>query len=352
MSTLNMKDINERVYDAAVDQFREFLFSPRCFWSEGIFLSLASLMTVGVGDPLIMGTLTGVSGVSTFSTLTKQFVKTQRFINDYKKQLIMETDEFIACKESYENMILKIAEFLKYVGCNDTIGIGLMFKELLDSGLLSINGNFSYHKFDRDEDIFPELWGARVSTGSGVCRHISSCLVDVYKELGVVASYMSVKGCNGDAKSILADFILPRRPTHAVVMVGDNYGKYLIDPTWNTVAQIHENDKFASVVWGSRTVPMYHINYNEFLYRNKKIDYQEYVELRNMQAAKLRRSYIVDLFRNVTGFLRANPELLNEFRDYISPEVSEVAYLEKRISCYRDYVVKDATPKKLGKKRT
>ena len=83
-------------------------------------------------------------------------------------------------------------------------------------------------KFKTDLDMCSPLMGARVTSGGAVCRHIASNLIDIYRYLGVPATYLAVTGTDGSVVNSIKDRILPIRTNHAVVLVGDNYGKYVL----------------------------------------------------------------------------------------------------------------------------
>lgn len=350
MSAVKMRDINGKVYDATVEQFKSYLFSPSCFWSEGLLLSTILLSGTDIASPMLMGGLTGASIASCFTTLSNTIVKTRKFANGYKRELLKQTDEYNECLSLYERYVDKIAEFIRYIGLTDSLDVGMIYMNLLYGGILSCTDSFDYHKYERDIDICPELWGARVSSGTGVCRHIASNLVDVYKELGFTASYLSVKGCDGSTKSILVDRLLPTKPVHAVVSVGDRYGKYIIDPTWKTVAQFGKDEAFAPIIWGKKSTPIYHINYNEFIDRDKKVSYDDFAILREMPNARFRKGYVTSAAMDAYNYLATHERLVRDFSLYLKSDVRRIALLEKRISSYRDCIPTTVEVKRLEKK--
>lgn len=104
------------------------------------------------------------------------------FKNDSKeiKELKKLYNEFI---KSY-NKLNKVFDF------NDPIQIYVMYNYLLYKGYLSINKNFEFTK-EYAKDI-KNLYGSEIITGHGVCRHISSMLVDIYNDYGIKSAKLSV----------------------------------------------------------------------------------------------------------------------------------------------------------------
>lgn len=147
-----------------------------------------------------------------------------------------ENDEsYIVLKEKYDLFIKKLANILNMIGFEDSMDIGIYLTVMLYNGLLSTKDYFQYVNIKGDNDIYyHEVLGARVMSGYGVCRNMASLFRDVYKEMGYDAHYLSVKTGRFS------------HATHAVVLVSDEDGNYIIDPTWRTIGLVDENYNMTS----------------------------------------------------------------------------------------------------------
>lgn len=88
-------------------------------------------------------------------------------------------------KMLYQEVINNYNKLNKIFDFNDPIQIYAMFDYLLYKGYLSKNKEFEFTNSDV-KDITP-IFGANVTMGRGVCRHISAMLVDILNVQGIDA---------------------------------------------------------------------------------------------------------------------------------------------------------------------
>lgn len=334
MARLSLEDIDAKVNTATVEQLKSFLLESSTLWS-GSFLALSSLLScTDFVNPTLAAGLTGASLVSCFNSISGAYKDARKFAQTYRAQLLEQTDEYYECLEAYDRYIDKIVRFMRMVGVNDSVDVGMFYMQLLYKGLISAPGYFEYYRKTKELDYCPELWGARVATGQAVCRHIASNLVDVYNGLGFTAGYLSVRGVHNDSREVVANRALSLGSTHAVVSVGDTYGKFIVDPTWKTMALFSKDEVFAKVVFGSTTKSLYRVFYNQMVNKRTDINYDNYVSLRRMKNAILTKKELREAHEKAVDYFKSNPELMIEFSYYLHSDVQTVARLEKKLTSY------------------
>ncbi len=338
MDVLRVTDVNRIVENACNEQFKSFLrgnkvkFDTICLGGS-IMASMSGLV-----DPNVMSFVTGATAANLGATVIKAMSDTMKFGRQYRMQLLSKTKEFQDCKKSYENYISKIGDFMIDLGVKDTLDIGMLYMEMLYGGYISVPGQFQYHKFKTDYDMCSPLMGARVTSGGAVCRHIASNLIDIYRYLGYSALYLGVNGTDGSLINMVKDRVLPVRSDHAVVLVGDRYGKYIIDPTWETIAEIRGDEQFAHIVYNRGSNSMYHINIDRTIDLGKTYDYDDYVKLRMMRPVHFRKAEIKQSREYAKSFISINRYMFENLRYRLRMDASNVAQLEQILSGYSDRV--------------
>ena len=103
-----------------------------------------------------------------------------------------------------------IANLTKEVEINDNaIKVNEFFSIMLQNGDLSLNRNYTFGT-ERVVDLFREnLYGAEISRGTGVCRHIVRLLRDVLNELDYESDFVYMNLLKSTNKDKLAVLNLP-----------------------------------------------------------------------------------------------------------------------------------------------
>lgn len=349
MATLRITDVNNIVNNACHEQFKSFLRGNKIKLDTICLGGSVVASMAGMGDPKVMAFITGAAVANFGNSVVKAYDDTVKFGRQYRMELLAQTEEYQRCKMYYESYISKVGDFIADMGIDDSLDIAMLYMEMLYSGFISAPGQFHYHKFKTDLDMCSPLMGARVTSGGAVCRHIASNLIDIYRYLGIPATYLAVVGTDGSVVSAIKDRILPFKTNHAVVLVGDDYGKYVIDPTWGTVAEFKNNDNFAHIVYNRGNVPMYHVHIDGTVEWQKATEYTDYIKLRIMRPAHFRKGEIRQAHQYAKDYVFANQYLFNRLRYRINTEMFNIAQLEQLMSGYSDKA-QISTGKKLVRK--
>lgn len=173
------------------------------------------------------------------------------------KYFTKKSPEYISIKDNYDIVVRNTKDLVEKLNIqDDPIKIFSLFVHLYRSGLLSYNRDFKYDIHMKD---FPDLVGADVIRGKGVCRSIASFLKDLYRELGYETRTLSVnasseciknltqnsklklqKSVNGGrfAKMIGKITSVIKIPNHLITYVEKNYNGYILDPTNDGILKI------------------------------------------------------------------------------------------------------------------
>ena len=336
METRQIKRINNKVSVAYHNQLSSFLTDQKNVTKLIAFLSSIGL-TAAIGDSnMLFPIITGATGYAFTSSVLKAIRDTRDFSLEYKRQLIRDTDEYGKCIELYDSVVTDTANFIRSLGFKNSLDVGMFYQELLYNGFLSADGTFAYHKYSSDQGICPEMYGARISSGYGVCRHIATNLKDIYEKMGYTASYLSVGGAKGTLVSNIKTRIMPSSIHHAVVCVKDRFGKYIIDPTWEKVAVFDGDDKFAHIIGDTSEDRRYVIGYTTLIDRKRLLKYDSYVGVRNATSAHLVADDVIDSSLYAKNVFFARRRAIVEFYYYIKKRLESIKFYEQELSCCKD----------------
>lgn len=336
MATVKLSDVDFIVSKACNEQFKSFLHGNRIKFDSICLGGSIFAGAAGVADPKVMAFITGATVANLGNSVYKAYTDTLNFARHYRMQLLSQTPEYQECKRIYDNYVAKVGNFIYDLGVRDSLDIGMLYIEMLYNGYLSAPRTFKYHKFKIDYDMCSPLMGARVTSGGAVCRHIASNLRDIYKYLGIPSIYLAVSGTKSNISSAIIDRLLPHRPNHAVVMVGDNFGKYVIDPTWKTVAEVSDNDKFASIIYNRGEFPMYHIDIDGTIKTAKSYDYNDYIRMRLIDPVRFGRGEVKQSREYAKEFIRYNRWRFDNLSYRLGLDMQNIANLEHMLSGYGD----------------
>ncbi len=334
MSALNVEKIHRKSTEALFNQFFSNLCGNKVRFSAACFGLSALANACNFGDPGVVSFATGATCVHLGHSICNAYKDAALFAKKYKLEMLYNTPEYKRCKDLYDEFIRELARFMNDMGVNDTLDIGALFMELLYCGYLSVPGRFEYHRYDIDNDICSDIMGARVLSGSGVCRHIAGCLIDLYKAMGYPAAYVTVVTTNNELSSVIKDKILPFRTNHAVVLVADKYGKYIFDPTHMDVAVLNEQGDFARVVQNEKK--LYHIDMDDSTLKFAPSMSSDYAELQRFRPSQISERDVVDSRLNASRFIKRYSYLCNSLRSRIMYYLQNAAMLEHQLSDYSD----------------
>jgi len=140
---------------------------------------------------------------------------------------LRETSVYKECFGLYKEYIKDLAAFIKQFSFSNPKEIFLYFDFLFQHGLLSYNMQNNYYTYKNEIEYMEELLGARVLSGTSVCRHKASLVADVFKELRYDAIVLL---CTFTTNDILNELFLFPKLNHAVVGVMHENKKIIYDP--------------------------------------------------------------------------------------------------------------------------
>lgn len=347
MSTLRMSEVNRIVNNAFREQFKSFMHGNGVRISSVCLGASLTLNLTDIADPKILAFITGAAAANFGNSVVKAYRDSLKFAREYREELMKDTIEYQACKNAYDEYIGHIANYMRSIGVTNSLDVGMLFMELLYNGYLSVPGTFNYHKYSVDNDSCTPVMGARVASGGAVCRHIASSLSDLYNELGFTAAYVSVKGTDSKVSTYLKDKLFRVRPNHAVVMVGDLTGKYVIDPTWETVAVFRDTDEYARIIFNRKDIPYYRVDIDGTVTNGRRKDYDSYVTLRTMRPKCFVKGEIGYSQKCAIDYVAGHFLELDSLRYRLGNSMVQCAQLEQRLSGYHDVRQLEARKKTL-----
>ena len=171
--------------------------------------------------------------------------------------------EFTELEEKYTELVKQLANFFKSNNILEPISILSTYSYLIKNGYLSFDHKFFYEK-SIDDCIY--LLGTNVISGFGVCRHITTLLTDIYKELGYDSYNISMvfektKSLSRQKYSSINEkkdlkyylkkiqFILNSNLyNHLVTLVNTDNGSLIIDPTNDIVSYVNQSKRILSAI--------------------------------------------------------------------------------------------------------
>lgn len=146
--------------------------------------------------------------------------------------LLRNSSDYKDCQEQYQIYTSEVAKLIKNIGFKSVKEVLIYLQMLLESGYFAPNMKHQYQKFKNENELLIELIGARVLSGTSVCRHMASFFSDVLNELDYQACNMSVITTSGKPIKVANK---PRITwNHSIVAVASYGEKILYDPTSRT----------------------------------------------------------------------------------------------------------------------
>lgn len=258
--------------------------------------------------------------------------------------IIRETNEYKKCMRLYDEYITHIASFIKQFDLKESLNTTILLDLLLKSGYITYNDNPVFKSYSNEITIVPELTGARVVSGYSVCRHQSCFTKDVLNELGFQTAVLNVmKSKESNIIKIITSPSLSLN--HAVVVIGDEDGKYIYDPTISIFAQTakkYYSNKIYSQLLAEAVVNepfFYYIGDKlETFNRNNNYNYDELLkkDYKELEADDIEQR------REVLRFILRNyQELLINFKEKNKKIMKEITELEQQIVPHSDEEIKE-----------
>ena len=207
----------------------------------GIYETLAALL-IGLSAITCQISISATL-FSLYSLLTVgiNYIKALAELEDdkYRQEHIEEYNELV---KLYNDYLDNIANIIKQYEYSDDLQLCIALDFLLDSGFFSLDNNFSYKEFEKNDERFLDMLGSFIVTGNGVCRHTTAFMMDLLKRLDVNCFKIS---CTN----------IRTKGYHAMVGIISNGKKYSFDFTnhfcgtlnGNYIYEVGSNDKLYEI---------------------------------------------------------------------------------------------------------
>ena len=160
-------------------------------------------------------------------------------------EMLRTTTTYKELMDEYQKYIKDVAKLVKYVGLPSAKENVVYIHALMELGYFAKQMDHKYKLFKNEREYLSELCGAKVVTGTSVCRHMSSFMVDVLNELGYTAANISCTPHDEDpVKRIQKGNVIL---DHSVVGVADKGTKFLFDATNGNFAATPVNFDFTEI---------------------------------------------------------------------------------------------------------
>ena len=303
-------------------------------------ICLASLGVIALSDGFIENlslVSTGASLLNAKKESEKIKEMTYKYLRDVSEEYIEGTLEYQKCQELYTKFLEETAEiFVKLSADKDPLELGILYRELLYGGYFSKDNHFEYHDYDLDIGFDYELRGARICSGTGVCRHISKNAIDLYRLLGHTVTYNQVKTLNEKSKYLKHKKLLglkPPKSNHIVAGIVSEEGKYILDVTNDKIANMDYNEKLATTLKGEYT---YYFAPQTIYTRNVELETKSNKEFLNAPKRIITIKEYQDTKEKVLEKIKSHFIELSNYHGRVEYLVDEIANYEKMISRYQD----------------
>lgn len=179
-------------------------------------------------------------------SLLRRYWKKERIVEETQTiDMLRTTTTYNELLTEYQNYIKDVAQLVKSVGLQTAKENVVYIHALMEVGFFAKNMDHKYKIFKFEREYLEELIGAKVVTGTSVCRHMSSFIVDVMNELGYTAANVSCTPNDDDpVKRIQKGNV---ELDHAVVGVADKGTKFLFDATNGNFIAVPVNFDFTEI---------------------------------------------------------------------------------------------------------
>lgn len=156
-------------------------------------------------------------------------------------EFLRTTKTYEECQKEYQTYITEVANLIRKLNFPSSKDAILYLQLLLETGHFSKYMNHKYKMYSEEKEYLIELCGAKVTTGTTVCRHQASFFTDVLNEIGYTAATISVVETSSKDPVAVAKKYSQIKWNHAVTSVSENGRMYLFDPTRGKFAAMPSN---------------------------------------------------------------------------------------------------------------
>ena len=172
--------------------------------------------------------------------------------------------QIIEIRSIYKQLLENYHELNKVFGLDNPTEIYTMFEYLLRGGYLSKNKEFESGFRPKEQDNKDLSFGVVIFNGSGVCRHMSELLVDVFRTFEIKSQWLTIKvNAQIHHPDSLTRFLRVFLGNHAVTLAvkdGKCYFFDVINSTIHRVSPINPNVLIPKEERDYTTEEIYNIN--------------------------------------------------------------------------------------------
>ena len=193
------------------------------------FIGVAQIPSIIFNDMTFFKVFGGAVIGLEFSLLRKYWKRESIAEETQTIEMLRTTTTYKELMDEYQRYIQDVAKLVKHVGLPSAKENVVYIHALMELGYFAKQMDHKYKLFKNEREYLSELCGAKVVTGTSVCRHMSSFMVDVLNELGYTAANVSCTLNEDDpVKRIQKGNVVL---DHSVVGVADKGSKFLFDAT-------------------------------------------------------------------------------------------------------------------------
>lgn len=213
--------------DLKKQRFKRLMHNKQAISAAAI--GIAQIPSIFLNDLTFFKIFGGVVIGLEFSLLRRYWKRESITEETQTIEMLRTTTTYNELMNEYKKYIKDVAKLVKFVGLESAKENVVYIHALMELGYFAKQMDHKYKIFKNERDYLSELCGAKVVTGTSVCRHMSSFIVDVMNEMGYTAANVSCTLNEDDpVKRIQKGNI---ELDHAVVAVADKGTKFLFDAT-------------------------------------------------------------------------------------------------------------------------
>lgn len=227
--------------------------------------------------------------------------------------------EVLELKGLYNEFIKRYAKLNKMFELNNPIEIYNLYYKLLKRGYFC-NKTFNFNDYNTEE--INNLLGINILNGSGLCRHISTMLSDVYKELDMNSEVLPVRMVDNvnDKFNLVGN--------HIINLVEKDGISYFLDPMndviWNKedkrriITTFKDKEEYANICNLLNPFSFFCLDFNKINNIKNMLSNPSFNsdEINNLKLADINKIYLdnLDIFWD---FKDENKEIYNEVENNI-----------------------------------
>lgn len=192
-------------------------------------VAVANIIPICLLDNEIIQLLSSLVIGLEINEIIKCWLREKRPESEQIVEVLKKSQTYIDCKSEYNYYIEAVAKLIKKIGLTSSKESIMYLQFLLENGFFSKNMKHRYYDFKEEKDYLVDLFGAKVLTGTSVCRHMSSFERDVMNELGYTSANASVTTTTKNPIELIQKGEV--KWDHSVTAITENGLMYLFDPT-------------------------------------------------------------------------------------------------------------------------